>query len=89
MIATHIASQVGKGKRSLLDNNTSDTDDDERYSPPEKLKRKNAIDYRNRENVDEDRGEFELTRQDSITNPQFVESMNRRPSYEFQFKHPF
>ena len=72
-IATHLAGQVGKGKRSLLDNDTSDTDD-ERYSPPEKLTRQNAIDYRNLNNADDDRGEFELTRQDAIPNPHFVES---------------
>ena len=60
--------QVGEGKRSFLDN-TNDSGD-ERYSPP----RQNAID--NRENSDAGRGEFELTRQDGIPNPHFVDSRN-------------
>ena len=80
----HSSNQVGIGKQTLLDN-TSDTDDeDERYSPPEKLTRQNAIDYRDREKFDDDdRGEFKLTRQDSIPNPHFIESRNHCPSLRF------
>ena len=79
--------QVGEGKRSFLDN--TNNSGDERYSPPEKLTRQNAID--NRENADAGRGEFELTRQDSIPDPHFVDSRNYLPMevYEFKFKHPF